>query len=143
MVFVTPAYAQCPVCIITVGGGLLIAQKLGISDLLVSIWISGLNTVIAYFLAPKLKLKLINQPIILSLLFYVTTLIYFDTTSQLSNDSLWGMTIGLIAVLIGNFIDKFTRLKNSGKILFPYQKIVFPSSLLIISTLISKLFFSL
>ncbi len=32
MTFVKAAYAQCPVCIITVGGGMLLAQKLGIDD---------------------------------------------------------------------------------------------------------------
>ena len=57
MSFITPAYAQCPVCIITVGGGMLLAKKLGVDDLLVSIWISALNTAIAFWLAPKLKIK--------------------------------------------------------------------------------------
>ena len=42
-------YAQCPVCIVTVGGGLLIAKKLGIDDLLTALWISGLNTAISFW----------------------------------------------------------------------------------------------
>ena len=53
----TSVGAQCPVCIITVGGGMLIAKKLGIDDFLISIWISALNTAIAFWLAPKLKIK--------------------------------------------------------------------------------------
>lgn len=47
--------AQCPICIVTVGGGMLIAKKLGIDDFLVSIWISALNTAIAFYLADKIN----------------------------------------------------------------------------------------
>ena len=57
MLFVTPSYAQCPVCIVTVGGGMLIAKKLGIDDLLVSIWISALNTAGGAFTSQKSSKK--------------------------------------------------------------------------------------
>jgi len=58
----SPVYAQCPVCVITVGGGLILAKKLGIDDLLVSIWLSGFNTAIAFWIASGIKKKIFNNP---------------------------------------------------------------------------------
>ena len=57
LTFLTPkaAFANCPVCIVTVGGGLFIAQRLGIDDLLITLWISAFNTALAFFMADKIK----------------------------------------------------------------------------------------
>jgi hypothetical protein len=164
MIFVNPAYAQCPVCIVTVGGGMLIAKKLGIDDLLVSIWISALNTAIAFYLAPKLAarppageakiyiLKILSNPWFLSFLLFTTTLIYFQTTGQLYHavnqllgvdKIILGQTIGMISMFIGNFIYGLTKYRNNGKALFPYAKVVFPVGLVLIITLVFKFGFRL
>lgn len=158
MLFVTPSYAQCPVCIVTVGGGMLIAKKLGIDDLLVSIWISALNTAISFYLASKFQndkmmfKKFLSNPWYLSILLYVTTLIYFQTTGQLMHPKnqligidkiIFGQTIGMIAMFIGNFIYGFTKYKNAGKALFPYSKVIFPVGLVLIITLAFKFGFGL
>lgn len=152
MIFVNSAYAQCPVCIVTVGGGMLIAKKLGIDDLLVSIWISALNTAIAFYLAPKLKYKIINNPWFLSFLLFSTTLIYFQTTGQLYHPKnqllgidkiIFGQTVGMIAMFIGNFVYGLTKYRNNGKALFPYSKVVFPVGLVLLITLVFKFGFRL
>ena len=158
MLFVTPSYAQCPVCIVTVGGGMLIAKKLGIDDLLVSIWISALNTAISFYLASKFQndkmmfKKIFSNPWFLSILLFATTLIYFQTTGQLHHPKnqllgidkiIFGQTVGMIAMFIGNFIYGFTKYKNSGKALFPYSKVVFPVGLVLLITLAFKFGFSL
>ena len=51
------AYASCPVCIVTVGGGLFIAEKLGIDSLLISIWISALNSAFVFWITKSSKNK--------------------------------------------------------------------------------------
>ncbi len=162
--FPQPVAAQCPVCIVTVGGGMLLAKKLGIDDLLVSIWISALNTAIAFYLAPKLAarppageakvfiLKILSNPWFLSFLLFATTLIYFQTSGQLYHSKnqllgldkiLFGQTIGLLAMFIGNFIYGFTKYKNDGKAIFPYSKVIFPVGLVLIITLVFKFGFNL
>lgn len=152
MIFVNSVYAQCPICIVTVGGGMLLAKKLGIDDLLVSIWISALNTAIAFYLAPKIKYRLLNNPWLLSFLLFATTLIYFKTTGQLMHPKnqllgldkiIFGQTVGMIAMFIGNFIYGFTKYKNSGKAIFPYSKVIFPVGIVLIITLAFKFGFSL
>ena len=152
MPFISPAYAQCPVCIVTVGGGMLIAKKLGVDDLLVSVWISALNTAIAFWLAPKLRYKIFKNPYILALILLITTLTYFQFTGQLSstanqvlglNKIILGQVSGLIIMIIGNFIYVFTKKKNGNKTLFPYARVVFPLISVIIVTFFFKLIFKL
>lgn len=148
----TPAAAQCPVCIVTVGGGMLIAKKLGIDDFLVSIWISALNTAISFWLAPKLKLKLLKNPWFLSFIMLAFTLFYFEFTDQIGSSGnqllgidkiIFGQILGLLVMFIGNFIYGFTKYKNGNKTLFPYAKVVFPVGLVLITTLVFKLIFKL
>jgi len=159
MSFITPAYAQCPICIVTVGGGMLIAQKLGIDDLLVSIWISALNTAISFWLASKFKLKIGNwklkifsNPWILSFIMFALTLFYFQFTGQIGHASnqllgidkiIFGQSLGLLVMFLGNWLYDYTKAKNNHKTIFPYARVVFPVGLVLITTLIFKLAFKL
>lgn len=138
--FIHPVYANCPLCIVTVGGGLLVAKKLGIDDLLVSIWISGLNTAIAFYLVTKIKNKVLKNPYLWSVIFYLSTFIYLSITHQIgivSNKFMgvdkiyFGMTIGLLTTLLANI------LANKKKI-FDYQKVVIPFTFLVLATVIFK-----
>lgn len=147
MIFVKPAYANCPICIVTVGGGLFIAKKLGIDDLLVSIWISGLNTAIAFWIAKKIKRRLLNNPLFWSLSIYILTIAYLWYAKQIGHSGntflgidkiVFGMTAGLLIFLLAIFIDKLIRYKNGGKVLFYYQKVIIPVFSLILITVIFK-----
>lgn len=141
-------YATCPVCIATVGGGLLLAKRLGIDDFLVSIWISGLNTALAYYLASKIKRGFLNSPLLWSVSFYTITLFYLLATEQIGfpgntilgiDKVLLGLTIGLSVFLFSMYIDKYLRYLNHGKVFINYQKVIIPSFILLIATLLSKL----
>ena len=147
MIFVKVAYAQCPACIVTVGGGLLIAKKLGIDDLLVSIWISALNTAMALWIASSIKKKLLNNPILWSLIFYIFTIAYLYYSKQLFHPKntflgvdkiIAGTTIGLLVTLFATFIDKLIRKRNGNKVLFYYQKVIIPTLMLVLITIIFK-----
>jgi len=154
---VPPASAQCPVCVVTVGGGMLLAQKLGIDDLLVSVWISALNTVIAFWLAPKIRPKnklfrFISNPVILSFLLLITTLFYFYFTDQIGVTSnrilgvdkiLLGNILGFLAILVGNHLYLLAKRRNHNKAIFPYSKVVFPFGLTLLITLVLKFAFNL
>lgn len=128
------------------------AQKLGIDDFLVSLWISGLNTAISFWMATKIKHRIFGSPIILSILMYLLTLSYFIFTRQTGSANnqilgvdkiILGQTLGLLIWGLGIFIDRRSRALNGGKILFKFQKVIFPVGTLIIFTLIFKLIFKL
>jgi len=148
----TPTFAQCPVCIVTVGGGMFLADRLGIDDFLVSLWISGLNVAISFWLATKIKNRFFGNPVILSFLMYGLTLSYFIFTQQTGSafnqilgldKIIFGQTLGLFIWFLGIFVDRYSRKLNGGKILFPYQKVVFPVGILILLTILFKLIFKL
>jgi hypothetical protein len=152
MSFVTPAYAQCPICIVTVGGGMYLAKKLGVDDLLVSIWISALNTAISFWLAPKLKIKLLRNPWILSFIMLGLTLFYFQFTDQVGGQTnrflgidkiIFGQVLGLLVMFFANWFYAFTKKKNNDKTIFPYAKVAFPFLSVLITTLIFKFVFKL
>lgn len=152
MLFVKPVYATCPVCVVTVGGGLFIAKRLGIDDLLVSIWISGLNTAIAFYIATKINKKILNNPLVLSIIFYLLTIIYFLYSKQIGHlgnsvlgidKILLGTTVGLFIFLISFFTEKKLRFLNKGKVLFYYQKVIIPFLFLVVTTVIFKIIFKL
>jgi hypothetical protein len=148
----TPILGQCPVCIVTVGGGMFLAKRLGIDDFLVSLWISGLNVAISFWLATKIKNRFLGNPVIFSFLMYGLTLSYFIFTQQTGSafnqilgldKIIFGQTLGLFIWFLGIFVDRKSRILNSGKILFPYQKVVFPVGILTLLTILFKLIFKL
>jgi hypothetical protein len=142
--FIPTAYAQCPVCIVTVGGGLLIAKKLGIDSLLTAIWISGLNVAIAFwFVSFVKKPKILKNPFIWTAILFFSTYWYLAATKQMyhKNDTfihidkvLIGLIVGTLVWLLGIGLDKLIRKYNGGKVLFFYQKVIVPLLLLIVST---------
>lgn len=138
-----PVYAQCPVCVITVGGGLFIANKLGIDDLLVSIWLSSLNTAIAFWFAGAMKNKLLKNGFGWTVAFYIITIGTLVYTKQIGHrfntflgidKIIAGLTLGFIISFKAIWIDRLLRKKNHGKVFFPYQKVIIPLAMLIVST---------
>jgi len=150
--FSISTFAQCPVCIVTVGGGMFLADRLGIDDFLVSLWISGLNVAVSFWLAQKIKNRFFSSPIILTLLTYGLTLSYFIFTKQTGSPEntlfgldkiIFGQTLGLFIWSLGIFIDRYSRKLNGGKILFSYQKVIFPIGILTLLTILFKFIFKL
>lgn len=141
--FIRPVYAQCPVCVVTVGGGLFIAKKLGIDDLLVSIWLSGLNTALAFWIASAMKRKVLNSGWLWSFALYVFTLVYVMMTKQTGHRGntflgvdkiIFGMTLGFIVSLGAVITDKLIRQNNNGKVRFYYQKVIIPICFFLLTT---------
>jgi hypothetical protein len=146
--FIPEAHANCPICIVTVGAGLLIAEKLHIDDLLVSIWISGLNTAIAFWMATRFKKRPFTSGIFWAVSFFVVTIAYLWYTRQIGAafNVMWGtdkiiigMTAGLTAFLAAMRADKLLRARNGGKVHVPYQKVLMPAVALVVMTIIFKL----
>ncbi len=103
-------------------------------------------------MATKIKHRIFGSPIILSILMYLLTLSYFIFTRQTGSANnqilgvdkiILGQTLGLLIWGLGIFIDRRSRALNGGKILFKFQKVIFPVGTLIIFTLIFKLIFKL
>jgi len=144
---VKSVYATCPVCVVAVGGGLWLAQVLGIDDLIASIWIGALTTTLAIAFGPKFRrIKLPFPEFSWTVISYVLTIVYLGLQGTLNNPycRIWGIckvwlgiTIGTIIIWIGYTLDKFLRTKSkNGKAFFPFQKVVIPFALTAVMSLI-------
>lgn len=143
--FISSAYAQCPVCVVTVGGGLLIAKKLGIDNLLTALWISGLNTAISFWFVTFVKKpKMLKNPLLWTILMFGGTVAYLYGTKQMLHGGgtfmgidkvLVGLFVGMAVWLLGIAIDRLIRRYNNGKVLFYYQKVIVPLALLTLASL--------
>ena len=145
LMFPRSAWANCPVCVVTVGGGLILAEKLGIDTLLVSIWIAGLNTAISFMIADKIKKPGIwKNGYLWSLIFLATALGYVYWTGQAGvGNNLWGIDKSVLGMSLGTGLffgavqlDKFIRSKREGKVLFYYQKVIIPLVSLLLTTIV-------
>ncbi len=141
---VSSVYAQCPACIVTVGGGLFIAKKLGIDNLLTALWISGLNTALSFWFTSYIrKPKVLKKPILWTVIMFAFTWAYLSASKQMYHKGdtflhmdkvLVGLVIGAVAWLSGIWVDKLTRKVNGGKIIFYYQKVIIPLFVLLMTT---------
>jgi len=147
---VEKALAVCPVCTVAVVGGLGLSRYLGIDDLVSSIWIGGLLLSVSFWsidwLEKKYQLKTKFKYLDFAVVFfwYALTLIPLAVTKVIGNpfNTVWGIDKILLGTLIGSAVfllgvwgDKKVR-KIRGKQLFVYQKVVFPVTALIVTSLI-------
>lgn len=146
MIFVKTAFATCPVCVVAVGGGLWIAERLGIDDLIASIWIGALITASAIALAGKFKkIKLPRPEISWSIISYLLALGTLQVQGTLNSPycKIWGVckillgiTIGTVVFWLGVLLDKWLRTKNNNKVFFPFQKVVLPMVFVLLASLV-------
>lgn len=144
--FIKPVYATCPVCVLAVGGGLWLAERLGIDDLIVSLWIGALVTAFAIVLAGKFKkIKLPRPEASWSVIFYFLTLATLQLQGKLNNPycKIWGVckiwlgvTVGTFVFWLGAVLDRYLRTKNDNKVFFPFQKVVCPLLTTLLATLV-------
>lgn len=143
---IKPVYATCPVCVVAVGGGLWIAEKLGVDDLIAAIWIGAFVTAAAIALAGKFRLLKLPKPeVSWSIIFYFLTLATLQLQGILNDPycKIWGIckiwlgiTIGTVFFWLGFLLDRFLRSKNNGKAFFPFQKVVLPIAIILAISLI-------
>ncbi|RLC35261.1 hypothetical protein DRH14_01350 [Candidatus Shapirobacteria bacterium] len=146
MIFVKPVYATCPVCVVAIGSGLVIAEKLGVDDLVASIWIGALLTAFAIAFGYKIKkIKFKNPEFSWSIIFYVLNVASFGLMGKLNQPmcKLWGIdkiflgiSLGTTVVWLGKYIDKLLRKINNNKVFVPFQKVLSPLLLTLILSLI-------
>ena len=143
------AEAICPVCTVAVCAGVGFSRWIGIDDVITGFWIGGLIVSMIIWLLDYLNHKKINfylRGLVIVVGFYLITLLplyYMDIIGHPLNKILgidrilFGTALGTIVFLLGVQTHEFLKKKNSGKSYFPYQKVVFPVSFLIIISLIT------
>ena len=140
---------MCPVCTVTVIAGLGISRLLGIDDLITSIWIGGFILSFTFVMLSWIdkkwpKLNINNWKLAVTTLMYILVLVPLKWGGSIGipGNKLWGVDKILLGTLIGSIVflvgvraDKYQRVKFK-KIFFPFQKVVFPVLMLLITSLV-------
>lgn len=126
---------NCTLCVMTIGGGLMIARNLGISEYIVAVWMSALNTAIAFYLSSVIKNRILGSKFLLAALFYLTTYLYLYNTNQANGEVFSGMSIGAGSFFAAYFLEKYLRNRNKRSGIFPFQKVIIPILFLILASL--------
>jgi hypothetical protein len=138
ILFSPQAHAVCPVCTVSIAGGLGVSRWLGIDDIVPGIWIGGLILSMGFWFSDWIKgrdwkFRLEKLPSVF--IFYLITLttLYVTNTLFLPGNTLWGidkillgMVVGSPGFYIGNLMDQYLRKVNEGKVLFYYQRVILP-----------------
>ncbi len=151
--FALPAYAVCPVCTIAVGAGVGIAEKFGVDDTVIGLWVGGLAVSLVFWTLDWLKKKKINsvwtEPLTVFFYFFILVMPLFFIKANgypiigKELNKLWGIDKMLLGILIGSTLFffgakfyEYLKKKNNGHAHFPFQKIVMPIAPIAIASVI-------
>jgi hypothetical protein len=163
-VFVNTAKAVCPVCTVAVVAGLGISKKLGIDDIITSIWIGGLVLSASFWTIDWIEKSKFREKIykhickfkcgmtenqalkfwtILLMYLLVFVPLFFTDAIGITGNSLWGIdkiilgtAVGSVMFAVGMWADRSVRKARDGKQLFVFQKVVFPVLSLILASVV-------
>ncbi|MCD6225610.1 hypothetical protein J7J95_00810 [bacterium] len=145
MILTKPVFATCPVCVVAVGSGLWLAEKLGVDDLIAAVWIGGFTTALAIVFASKgKKIRLPYPEVSWTFIFYLLTLATLFLQGKLTNPlcQIWGinkiflgLTLGVVIFWLGVGVDRWLRrFREDKKAFFPFQKVVCPLGAIVLTS---------
>jgi len=142
------AKAVCPLCVVAVGAGLGLSRWLGVDDVVSSIWIGALLVTLIWWTLIEMRKKnwsFSYDAAIISLAYYLLTFIplyYAGIVGHPLNKIfgidkiIFGTALGTTMALLGHWLSIYLKNKNNGKVYFPYQKVILPVAILILTSVI-------
>lgn len=147
--FAHTALAVCPACTIAVAGGLGLSRFLGVDDTISGVWIGALllsfSLLFFNWLIKKYpKLNFLYCKLIVMVLTYALVIVPLAWADIIGHplNRLWGIDKLILGTIAGSltfwfslWLDKKVR-QIKGRQFFLYQKVVFPITLLLISSVV-------
>ena len=144
------AHAFCPVCTVAVAAGVGLSRWLGVDDTISGLWVGALTVSMSLWtinwLTEKKYIKNFWWNPLIFVAYYIMVLLPFWKTDIISfhpsnlilgvDKILFGVLVGSAAFTIGYVVHLLLKEYHGGKSYFPYQKIVFSISPLIILAVI-------
>lgn len=144
--FANPA---CAVCTVAIGATLSISRKLGICDNAIAVWLGAFLVLLGYWTIKwfdKKDWNLWGRDIILMLLsfsliggVYIHHLVYTPCFWIIDAFLFWAFMGGAIYILSQKLYE-FMKRKNGGLAHFPFEKVVLPIGLLLITSILISQF---
>lgn len=140
---------MCPICTVGLAAGVGLSRWLKVDDVISGLWIGALILALAIWTFTWLLRKKEKKPFWILLLcvvfWYLLTFVPFhytgllDTTCQKIlglNRLVFGGGLGVIMAAIALKIENFARKGIEKKRLFPFQKVIIPIIILLITSVI-------
>ncbi len=129
-----PVYAHCPLCVAGAGVGLSLSRVLGIDDSITGVWMAAFLGAMSFWANNYVKKTYIplQKPVIYILIFATTILSFYRFGLINEHNGLifnlpkltFGMITGGALLYLVDIVNAVIK-KKKGKVLFPYQSIVF------------------
>ena len=138
----------CPVCTVAAGAGVGVAQWLGVDDSVTGLWVGGLIVSVSLWTLAFLdrhNIVFLGKTLIVPVLYYASTIVPLYSAGLFAQKHgrvfgisklLLGIILGSILFVIGTCWSSYLKRKNFGRVRFAYQKIIIPTSLLVIFSFI-------
>jgi hypothetical protein len=147
--FTAAAQPVCPICVVAIGAGLGLSQRLGIDDVVSSIWIGALLMALVLWTNHWLAKKNWNfnfYQIVVFLAYYLFTLVplwLFGIVGHPLNKIfgidkiIFGASLVTIIFYLSLRLHFYLKKQNSDKVYFPYQRVAIPVAILFAASLIA------
>ena len=134
LIFAKPVLAHCPLCVAGAGAGLSLSRIVGIDDSITGIWMAAFLGAMSFWISNSIKKRYIpfQEAIIYISIFAVTIISFYRFGLINEHNGLIGslpkLTFGILTGgILFYIVDKINTIikRSKGKVLFPYQPIVF------------------
>ena len=141
---VSSAQAFCPVCTLAVAGGVGLSRYFGVDDTITGLWIGGfLVSMVIWTLDwfSQKKINFVAKKSVTAIAWYLMVVapLWWDDLIGHPLNKIWGVDklavgifFGSVFFLLGGWLHFTLKRRNGDKVYFPYQKVVFAISPLII-----------
>lgn len=144
---------MCPICTIGLAAGVGLSRWLKVDDVISGLWIGALILALAiwtfrWFLRKKEK-KPFWILIVFVVLWYLLTFVPMYYTGMLDvecqkilglNRLVFGAGLGVLVAAMALWLENFARKGTEKKRFFPFQKVIIPIVLLLITSFLLKVF---
>ena len=140
---------MCPICTVGLAAGVGLSRWLKVDDVISGLWIGALILALAIWTFNWLLKKKEKKPfwilLVCIVFWYLLTFVPFhymgllDTTCQKIlglNRLVFGGGLGVIVAVIALKVENFARKGEEKKRLFPFQKVIIPIIILLITSVI-------
>ncbi|MBN1684722.1 MAG: hypothetical protein JW855_04750 [Gammaproteobacteria bacterium] len=146
--FLSTAYAVCPLCTIAVGAGVGFSHWLGIDDTITGLWIGGLTISLIIWTIDWLSVKNIRfygRKLLVIAGYYGLIVVPLYPMHFIGHplNTFWGIDklllgiiIGSVAFYLGHIAYIFAKAYHGGRAYFPFQKVVMPVLPLVVLSIV-------
>lgn len=144
LLFGQTASAFCPVCTVAVAGGVGLSRYFGVDDTVTGLWIGALIVAMTIWTLEWFKKKDIRfwgERTATTVVYYamIALPLYWNDIIGHPLNKFWGVdklmlgiVLGSIFFFVGGMVHFKMKDRNDGKVFFPFQKVAFAVSPLIV-----------